>query len=102
MPYTLIQQFNTQHAHIQFKGPFQGQIVTWDTHLFTVDYYAKQQNLDSGELKQFIEIEALEFIDMKLTVALKVSAINNATIEKTMIMIRQYKKLSVGRHEYGA
>ena len=101
MPYTLIQQFNTQHAHLKFNGPFQEKTVSWDTHFQTLEYYVKQQNLHAQDLKQFIDIEEIDLNNMKLTVVLKIAEINTATIKKMMIMIRQYKNLSLGRHQYG-
>lgn len=101
MSYTLIQQINTQLAHIKFTGPFQDKIVTWDTHFFTLKGYITQENIKNTELKQFIEIQPVSADVMKLTVALNIDAITNPNIQKMIIMIKQYKNLSVGRHEYG-
>ena len=101
MSYTLIQQINTQLAHIKFTGPFQDKIVTWDTHFFTLKGYIAQENIKNTELKQFIEIQPVRADVMKLTVALNIDAITNPNIQKMIIMIKQYKNLSVGRHEYG-
>lgn len=101
MSYTLIQQINTQLAHIKFTGPFQDKIVTWDTHFFTLKGYIAQENIKNTELKQFIEIQPVRADVMKLTVALNIDAITNPNIQKMIIMIKQYKNLSIGRHEYG-
>lgn len=101
MSYTLIQQNNTQLAHIKFTGPFQGKTVTWDTHFFTLKGYQDEQNIKNTKIKQFIDIKPIESDVMKLTVALNIDEISNPNIQKMMIMIRQYKNLSVGRHEYG-
>jgi len=102
MSYTLIQQINTQLAHIKFTGPFQDKIVTWDTHFFTLKGYIAQENIKNTELKQFIEIQPVRADVMKLTVALNIDAITNPNIQKMIIMIKQYKNLSIGRHEYGS
>ena len=101
MSYSLIKQFNPQHAHIKFKGPFQGQTVNWDTQLFTLQEYANQENKKSGTIRQFIDIQPSDENTLKLVVALNVAVINKPTIEKAMIMIKQFKKLAFGRHEYG-
>lgn len=101
MSYTLIQQFNSQHAHILFDGQFMGKAVTWNTQLFTVAEYARYTNYIGNTIQQFIEIEKIDDSSMKLSVALNVPEINSPTIQKMMIMIKQYKKLSLGRHEYG-
>jgi hypothetical protein len=101
MSYTLIQQLNTQAAHIKFNGIFQGKTVIWDTHFFTLQGYMAQKNIKNTELKQFIDIQAIDSGTMKLTVALNITEINKPNIFKMMIMIKQYKNLSIGRHEYG-
>jgi len=101
MAYTLIQQHNTQLAHIKFSGPFQGEIVIWDTHFFTLQGYMEQENTKDAKLKQFIDIQAAEPGIMKLTIALNIKEINKPSIQKMIIMIKQYKNLSPGRHEYG-
>jgi len=101
MPYTLIQQHNTQLAHIKFSGPFQGETVIWDTHFFTLKGYMAQENIKVTKLKQFIDIQAAEPGIMKLTIALNIAEINKPNIKKMIIMIKQYKNLSPGRHEYG-
>jgi hypothetical protein len=101
MSYTLIQQVNSQHAHLVFNGLFMGNAVSWDTQLFTIAEYARSINYTGTTIKQLIEIEKIDDSSMKLTVVLNVPEINPPTIQKMMIMIKQYKRLSLGRHEYG-
>lgn len=101
MTYKLIQQTDNQCAHIQFNGPFQGDTVTWDTHFYTLDGYISQQEDKAQIKKQFIDIEAIDSNNLKLTIALKIPEINHQNIQKMMIMVKQYKNLSLGRHEYG-
>ena len=101
MSYTLIHQFSTQHAHIEFTGPFKDETVTWDTNFFTLEGFRAEENIKDTNLKQFIDIKPVRSGVMKLTVALKINEVNNPSIQKMMIMIKQYKELSLGRHEYG-
>ena len=101
MSYKLIQQTDSQLAHIQFEGPFQGETVTWDTHLFTLKGYIAEQGNNNKMQKQFIDIEPIDSNNLKLTIALKITEINHQNIQKMMIMVKQYKNLSFGRHEYG-
>lgn len=104
MSYTLIKQVNPQHAHLTFNGQFRGKPVTWNTHLFTIAEYARLNNPATNTARQFIKIEKAKSLDsstMDLEVALNVTEVDPPTIQKMMIMIRQYKKLSTGRHEYG-
>lgn len=101
MSYKLIEQTDTQLAHIQFDGPFQGKTVTWDTYFFTLNGYIEKNKNDNDIIKQFINIEPIYENMMKLTVALKIEEITPQNIQKMMIMVKQYKNLSLGRHEYG-
>ena len=101
MSYTLIEQVNTQYAHIKFEGSFQGKTVTWDTHFFTLDGYSSENNDKQKITKQFINIKECAADTMELTLALKISEINTPNIQKMMIMIKQYKNLTTGRHDYG-
>lgn len=101
MPYTLIQKFSNKHCHITFKSQFKGETVTWDTHFFTLMGYKEEQNIHDSNLKQFIDINPINLNNMTLTVVLNIKEINTPNIQKMMIMIKQYKNLSIGRHEYG-
>lgn len=101
MSYTIINQFNTQHARIEFIGPFKGETVTWDTDFFTLEGFLAKENIKDTNLKQFIDIKPVRSGVMKLTVVQKINEVNNPNIQKMMIMIKQYKELSPGRHEYG-
>jgi hypothetical protein len=38
---------------------------------------------------------------LALTVGLNLTAIDEPTIKKTLIMIRNFKRLKLGRHEWG-
>ncbi|MDH5599892.1 MAG: hypothetical protein OEY78_01180 [Gammaproteobacteria bacterium] len=101
MSYKILQQTDSQLAHLQFEGLFQGQNVTWDTHFFTLQGY-QSLNIDVNQAsKQFIDIKPIDSNHLKLTIALKIPEINHQNIQKMMIMIKQYKNLSLGRHEYG-
>ena len=101
MAYTLIKQLNSEHAHFHFEGLFNNKKVNWDTQLLTLSEYIKQKKLKNTALKQFIEIESSQSESVKITIVLNVTKINTPTIKKTMIMIKQYKNLMVGRHEFG-
>lgn len=82
---------------LRFHGPFEGRSVTWDATFCTLTAcqlaHHPQQN--------FIEIGEEHAQGMSLTVGLNVSAIDAPTVRKTMMMIRQYKRLARGRHEFG-
>lgn len=106
--YTALSPLGGQTAHIQFKGPFQGREVLWDTQLITLrEIYrqglavGKYLEKDTISLPQFIEIHEKDAAELALTVGIDVSTIDIPTVLKTIIMIHNYKRLRHGRHEYG-
>ena len=106
--YALLSPLGGQTAHIQFKGPFQGQEVLWDTQLITLREIYNQgiaeeiySEKDTVSLLQFIEINKKGAAELTLTVSIDVPTIDTPTVLKTIIMIHNYKRLRYGRHEYG-
>lgn len=95
-------------AIVLFLGPFHGQTVVWDMTLATLAHYrtvetakitAQQSRLFDN---QFIEIiEASEGI-FQLRVGLEIKEIDEPVIKKTIIMIRNYKRLAIGRSGFGS
>lgn len=80
-----------------FTGPFEGKTVTWDA-----TFTALSANEESpAPQRNFIEIGDKSEKGITLKVGLNVSCIDAPTVRKAMMMIRQYKRLARGRHEYG-
>ncbi|MDH3870969.1 MAG: hypothetical protein OEU44_02005 [Gammaproteobacteria bacterium] len=96
----------SDRAHIRFTGSFQGDEVIWDAvivtlaHEFRELYPAGEQPAAGLSLPQFIEVGATADGMRKLRVGLNVPRIDAAVLHKTIIMIRNYKRLRPGRHEY--
>ncbi len=84
----------------KFEGVFEESVVVWNAVVMTMDCYAEQHSV-CKDPKQFIDISCHEGV-YHLLVALNLPEINQAVIESTIIMIRKYKRLKSGRHEYGA
>jgi hypothetical protein len=106
--YTALSPLGSQTAHIRFAGHFQGHDVTWDTHLITLKECYRQAihtgSVTENEpvtLCQFIEIEEKSPTEMALMIGIDVPVIDAPTVFKSMIMIHNYKRLRIGRHEYG-
>jgi hypothetical protein len=108
--YRLREPAQNDRVRIDFPGRFQGREVLWQATLITLDRY--YQNLlqptglpaDAGlNLRQFIEIEPVRGTRRIFTIniGLDVTQVDHPTILKTIIMVRNYKRLEVGRHEYG-
>lgn len=94
-----------QYAEFVFDGSFNGKPVRWRCHLETLACAASKSR--RRLLRQFIEIspqlttDTGEVLELPVHVGLNVPEIDASVIEKTRIMIRNYKRLKVGRHEYG-
>lgn len=102
--YRLLEMPSSGQCRIQFTGYFNHKHVVWDVCIRTLNDYANEvkqaNNLVEIKLKQFIEIEQGDACYRALVV-LKLGEINTAAIGPTIIMIRKYKRLHLGRHEYG-
>ena len=92
-------------ADFEFEGVYENRVIRWHCHLVTLAGIAAHTG--QALQRQFIEIDPQplshdsEIPQLKITVGLNVPAIDDSVIEKTIIMIRNYKRLRSGRHEYG-
>lgn len=103
--YRLVQRHSNEHVEIEFSGTLSGQTVIWHASIRTLhDYYLSlarsTQTTGTIQAKQFIDIEE-HATTPRLCVGLNLPVIDDAAILRTIIMIRQYKRLRPGRHEYG-
>jgi len=97
--YQLVNRTDDQRCHFRFCGKFAGQKITWDAELGTLAWHASQTG--QKKLQQFIEVGEVNDQGRKIIIALNLPCIDEPAILKTIIMIRQYKRLNPGRHEYG-
>ena len=79
-------------ASISFIGPFEGVNVVWNMTLTVTK---------NGE-KPYIEIQQGTNGLYPVSVGLNLLALEAPVIKKTIIMIRNYKRLKVGRIEFGS
>ena len=84
---------------LQFEGKFEGMEVVWNACIQTIAEYSKKHRV-SNDPKQFIDIKLVDG-GYYLDIGLNVAQIDQTVIEGTIIMIRKYKRLQFGRHEYG-
>lgn len=86
---------------LRFPGPFEGRTVTWDATFVALG--DPEMRTGSGtSVGNFIEIGADGPNGVAIRVGLQVARIDAPTIRKTMIMLRRYRRLRRGRHDYGA
>ncbi|MFA6904470.1 MAG: hypothetical protein WC236_15450 [Gallionellaceae bacterium] len=95
-------------ASVLFLGPFQGQTVLWQMNLATLAHFRLSASNNSSPLspelifRPFIEIQGGDRGVMQLAVGLELEAIDEPVIKKTIIMMRNYKRLALGRIEFGS
>ena len=86
--------------HVQFEGVMEGMPVVWNACIRTMDDYLLQ-HVASVDPKQYINIE-IDNGAYQLEVGLHVKQIDQAALARTIIMIRKYKRLQIGRYSFGA
>jgi hypothetical protein len=108
--YKLLGPLEPERVRMRFTGRFQGRPVVWDATLATLGQVYRERLAADGlppgtamELRPFIHIAAAPQGDAPcpIHIGLAVERLDRPTLLKTVIMIRQYKRLAVGRHEFG-
>lgn len=102
--YVMGGQPHDQRAHVRFTGTFHGQLVVWDCEFVTLASEAAGRAAgvtDLTAVRNFIEIAEAGPHGVPLRVGLDVARIDRPATEKMIVMIRNYKNLHYGRHEYG-
>jgi len=87
-------------VYLEFEGVLDNKPVLWHACIRTMQEYANHHSV-SSDPRQFINIGVLNDV-YKLEVGLNIDQIDQSAVERTIIMIRKYKRLCSGRHEYGA
>ena len=113
-PYPLAREFHGIHfsllappdsgqARFTFTGSFQNKAIVWDTTLLTLArYHAEQPKSAQPAVRTaFLEIGGETARGRAIRVALDIPRIDEPAILRTIIMIRNYKRLYPGRHEFG-
>lgn len=81
-------------ARVRFIGRFEQQDVVWDAELIALA-------VPGGENAQFIDIGTPGERGVPIKIGLHVARIDQPTLLKTIIMVRNYKRLRTGKHEFG-
>ena len=97
-------------ATVTFIGPFQGRLIVWNMTLAALAHGRKAVSTGitggmastvAGYAQPYIEISVgVEGVHM-LRVGLDLAEIDEPAIRKTIIMIRNYKRLELGRMAFG-
>lgn len=92
---------------LQFTGKLNSEEVLWDAEFQTLASYHNEQLAGQSEKQRarevysFLEIQEPSKQVAKLHVVLATPLIDEPTIKKTIIMIRCYKRLKIGKHVFG-
>ncbi|MCW8935886.1 MAG: hypothetical protein OQK98_14275 [Gammaproteobacteria bacterium] len=87
-------------VYLKFEGVLNGEVVIWHACVQTIKAYSVNNPVDDDP-KQFINVAIVDGLH-KLDVALNIKQIDLPALERTIIMVRKYKRLTLGYHEYGA
>lgn len=106
--YVLRSTLPTDNAQVWFIGKLNDEEILWHaTFQTSASYYSDSPNndalgTDATAEKSFISVGATQQGVAKLHVVLAVDTIDEPTIKKAIIMVRNYKRLAVGRHDFGS
>ena len=92
--YTLLQPIAADRARIRFAGRFENRAVTWDAEILALHAAGTQA-------VPYIEIGNEGAHGRALRIGLPLAKLDAATLAKTVIMIRNYKRLRRGRIRFG-
>jgi len=86
------------HVQICFTGDFEGRTVVWNATLIALG------KPDVPQHYQYIQIEQTDTRTQMgyIEIGLLVTGIDEPTVLKAIKMIRQYRNLRAGRHEFKA
>lgn len=85
---------------VTFRGLFQGRTVTWEMSLGTLEHFRTIAAHAEEHRCPFIEISEGLGECHQLKVGLELELIDEPVIRKTIIMIRNYKRLATGKLEF--
>jgi len=96
--------FDPDYQHFRFIGPYDGEEIIWDAHAYTLTYYmrkVKNHSSASTNTRAFINVGEINELGRKIEIGLHLPYLDLPSLKKTMIMVRQYKRLSLGQYEFG-
>ena len=94
--YWLLEPLAAQRARIRFEGSFEGRPATWDATLLALGELS-----DSTERRGYLDIGEPETAARPIEIGLEVAAVDEAVILRTILMVRQYRRLRRGRWRFG-
>lgn len=97
-PFICTDTLPAARAKIRFLGEFMGRRVIWNMQLNAAPHRHNSHKAEQGSSYTIYKDEALAY---HIELHLDVTQIDEPCIQKTLIMIRQYKRLALGHHQWG-
>lgn len=94
--YTLVEPARRERARIRFAGRFDGEAVMWDAEVI-----ALRADPGAPSTAPYIDVGAVGRHGRLLRVGLALAAIDPPALAKTVVMIRNYKRLRRGYMRFG-
>lgn len=101
LEFTALTPLDQNQVQVQFEGKFKNRTIIWDATISTLAPIIDCNPAQTNIRKQAITIHPVDNTCYKVNIELDVERITEATVFKTMLMIHNYKKLDLGRHEFG-
>ena len=95
--YALLSSLPDTLAHARFIGRFENREVVWDMQLYTLPRYEQERGKAAdAALRGLMYIAPSSAHVYHLEVALNVPMIDEPTLKKTIVMMRNYRQLHLG------
>lgn len=106
MQYELVERQSDCCVKIRFPGVYNGVEVIWNARIQTLQDKLRSNQKDKSSDKEACSLHQSIMISetvqgYSIDIALNLKEIDVAAIKRTIIMIRKYKRLHPGLHEYG-
>jgi len=103
--YVLLSPLPDTVGHARFLGGFEGRDVVWDMRIYTLARYLQERGkvptAPNFTLRGLMIIEPESADTCRLEVALAVPMIDEPAIKKTIVMMRNYRRLRPGLRTWG-
>lgn len=93
---------SARQATLRFTGPYKNQLIIWFMTLEALADGRGGLSLPNSAVRNYIEVGEDSATGRHIHVGLVLPLIDLPAIRKTITMVRNYKRLRPGRHEFGA
>ncbi|RMG29001.1 MAG: hypothetical protein D6721_07210 [Gammaproteobacteria bacterium] len=87
-----LRSLTPSRAVFRFTGPFEGREVRWEARL--------RRLAPDSRAPQYLEVGRPEAGCVPIEIGLRIPRVDRAAVLKTVIMVRNYRRLRTGRHEW--